>query len=92
MKGRFPFFARFLVILIIGLGQVSPGDAQGLALSLTNAPYAILTWPVTNFYSILQSTTNLADPNWQNVGSPMTGGTLSVTPTNAQTFYRIIGQ
>jgi hypothetical protein len=41
----------------------------------------------------VQMTTNLANPNWQNVGSPVTSGTLlTITPTNASTFYRIVGQ
>jgi hypothetical protein len=40
----------------------------------------------------IQMTTNLANPDWQNVGGTMTGGTLSITPSNAATFYRIIGQ
>jgi hypothetical protein len=64
VKGRFIFFARFLVILTIGLGQTQAGYAQGLALSLTNAPNtATLTWPLTNYYSVLQSSTNLAGTN-----------------------------
>ncbi len=41
----------------------------------------------------VQMTTNLANPDWQNVGSPVTSGTLlTITPTNASTFYRIVGQ
>jgi hypothetical protein len=40
----------------------------------------------------VQMTTNLVNPNWQNVGGTMTSGTLSITPTNGATFYRIEGQ
>jgi hypothetical protein len=40
----------------------------------------------------VQMTTNLVNPNWQNVGGTMTSGTLSITPTNGATFYRIKGQ
>jgi hypothetical protein len=40
----------------------------------------------------IQSTTNLVDPNWQNVGGTVSGNSLLVTPTNNQTFYRIVGQ
>ena len=41
----------------------------------------------------VQMTTNLTNPDWQDVGSPVTSGTpLIITPTNASTFYRIIGQ
>jgi hypothetical protein len=40
----------------------------------------------------VQMTTNLANPDWQDVGGTTTGGSLTVTPTNAAMFYRIIGQ
>ena len=41
----------------------------------------------------VQMTTNLANPDWQNIGGPVTGSTtLSITPSNAATFYRITGQ
>lgn len=40
----------------------------------------------------VQMTTNLANPDWQNVGGTITGGTLSITPSNAASFYRIVGQ
>lgn len=40
----------------------------------------------------VQMTTNLANPDWQDVGGTTTGGVLSITPSNAATFYRIIGQ
>ncbi|HEV2434478.1 MAG TPA: putative Ig domain-containing protein, partial [Verrucomicrobiae bacterium] len=40
----------------------------------------------------VQLTTNLATPTWENVGGPVSSNSLSLTPTNAATFYRIYGQ
>jgi hypothetical protein len=40
----------------------------------------------------VQSTTNLTNPDWQNVGGTVNSSTLSITPSNAAMFYRIIGQ
>jgi hypothetical protein len=60
----FSTLASFLAILLAIGGQASRSPAQTLALSLTNAPNtATLTWPLTNFYSVLQSTTNLVSTN-----------------------------
>ena len=40
----------------------------------------------------LQVTTNLANPTWQDVGSPTTGTNVVITPSNNAAFYRIVGQ
>jgi predicted alpha-1,2-mannosidase len=40
----------------------------------------------------MQMTPNLINPIWNNVGSPVSGNSLIVTPTNLATFYRIFGQ
>ena len=40
----------------------------------------------------VQWTTNLADPNWQDLGVAMGASNLLVSPTNGATFYRIEGQ
>jgi len=41
-------------------------------------------------YQVLM-TTNLANPNWANLGTPV-GNSLTITPSNDATWYRIIGQ
>lgn len=42
---------------------------QGLAINVTNGVSKV-SWPLTNYYSLLQSSTNLAVSNsWNNVGS-----------------------
>jgi hypothetical protein len=40
----------------------------------------------------VQATTDLGSPNWQNFGGPISSNSLSITPTNDATFYRIGGQ
>ena len=40
----------------------------------------------------VQMTTDLANPAWENVGGPVSGNSLLISPTNAATFYRIYGQ
>lgn len=40
----------------------------------------------------LQMTTNLSNPNWQNVGGPVSGASVIITPSNSAAFYRIVGQ
>ena len=64
---------------IISALSVQPG---GLLLNWTGgiAPYQV------------QMTTNLASPNWENIGEPTSAGSLFLMPGNSATFYRIIGQ
>ena len=52
----------------------------------------LLSWTGGNPPYQVQATTDLANPNWQNVGAPTTGNSLSLSPTNDVTFYRIGGQ
>ncbi|HTV42573.1 MAG TPA: putative Ig domain-containing protein [Candidatus Sulfotelmatobacter sp.] len=40
----------------------------------------------------LQMTTNLSNPTWQDVGSPISGTNVLITPSNSAAFYRIVGQ
>jgi Putative Ig domain len=40
----------------------------------------------------VQATTNLVTPDWQNVGDPVSGGSIFITPTNDTMFYRILEQ
>jgi hypothetical protein len=39
----------------------------------------------------VEMTTNLSNPNWQNLGS-ISNGSLTITPSNNAAFYRIVGQ
>jgi lysophospholipase L1-like esterase len=40
----------------------------------------------------VQWTTNLANPNWQNLDTPIDASNLLILPTNGTAFYRIFGQ
>jgi hypothetical protein len=40
----------------------------------------------------VQSATSLANPDWQIVGSAISGNSLFITPSNSAMFYQIIGQ
>jgi hypothetical protein len=40
----------------------------------------------------LQMSTNLAAPNWVNVGSPVSSTTVSLSPGGPAVFYRVVGQ
>ncbi|HEV2329710.1 MAG TPA: putative Ig domain-containing protein [Verrucomicrobiae bacterium] len=40
----------------------------------------------------VQMTTNLASPNWQDVGSPVSVTNMLITPSNSAAFYRVVGQ
>ncbi len=40
----------------------------------------------------VQTTTNLINPIWEPLGSPTSDTSLTVSPTNAAAFYRILGQ
>jgi len=40
----------------------------------------------------VQQTTNVANPVWQNVGSPLSSHTLTIPGTNDGAFFRVGGQ
>jgi hypothetical protein len=40
----------------------------------------------------VQSTTNLAPANWQDVSGPISSNTFFATPTNDVLFYRVGGE
>jgi hypothetical protein len=78
-------------------------DTATMNITVTTAPPIISTISVQAGSLLLswssgiapyqvQATTNLLDPNWQNVGGTISSNSLSVTPTNDAMFYRIIGQ
>jgi hypothetical protein len=52
----------------------------------------LLSWSSGIVPYQVQATTNLLNPDWQNVGGTISSNSLSVTPTNDAMFYRIVGQ
>jgi hypothetical protein len=67
--------------------------APSIVASLTSEPgQLLLTWAGGISPFQVQQATNLDNPIWENIGAPISGNSLSVTPTNAISFYRIVGQ
>ena len=52
----------------------------------------VLSWSGGIVPYQVQVTTNLAKPDWQNVGGPISTTTIMFAPSNAASFYRILGQ
>jgi sulfatase modifying factor 1 len=78
---------RWLFIVLALITVVRPVQAQlGIA---PEGNQTVLFWPTTVTNSVLQSTTNLASPNWVTVsnGVPMTA--ISVTNTSPAMFFRL---
>jgi uncharacterized repeat protein (TIGR03803 family) len=87
---------------------VSVADLEGLSNSatmyITVAPPAfsaslmpqgsnlMLSWSGGNGPYQIQVTTNLSNPDWQNIGVPGNVTNFLVTPSNVSSFYRIQGQ
>jgi hypothetical protein len=67
----------------------APPIASSLALDGANLQ---LSWSGGVGPYQVQTTTNLANPDWQNVGGVIDTNTIFVTPTAAAQFYRILGQ
>jgi hypothetical protein len=61
----------------------------GIAPVATAVNEQVLFWPASLTNYVLQSTTNLASPNWTTVtnGTPIIG--VTVSNTSPQTFYRL---
>jgi hypothetical protein len=71
--------------------NVSPAPPIISALSFQRAGL-LLNWTGGIAPYQVQMTTNLANPNWENIGGPISAGSLPLTPSNSVTFYRIFGQ
>jgi hypothetical protein len=72
------------IVVTGGTPIISAISLQGGSLQLSwtggTAPYQV------------QAATNLANPDWQNLGGTISSNSLSIVPSNSATFYRIIGQ
>ena len=73
--------------------NVTVRAAPAIVLGLTRQdPDLFLSWSGGIAPYQVQSTTNLADSIWENLGSPISGFNLLLTPSNAAGFYRVLGQ
>jgi hypothetical protein len=75
------------------VSELRTNEIVQLEFRLINSSTAQLAWPLyANGYT-LQATTNIASPNWQNVGTPVvntaTERTVSVSTAGPQRFYRL---
>ena len=52
----------------------------------------LLSWTGGTAPYQVQMTTNLVNPVWQDVGGSLSTNSLTLLPTNAAAFYRILGQ
>ena len=72
------------VVVVAAPGIQSTASCQGNVLQLNwsggIAPYQV------------KYITNLADPDWKNLGDPLPTTSLSLPATNDAVFYRIYGQ
>jgi hypothetical protein len=98
-------FIGFMEEVAIYEYPLSANQIQAHYSVVTNPPAPLITaalaWQGTNLllswsgsataYQV-QTTTNLAAPNWQNLAGPLSAASLLFAPSNAAAFYRILGQ
>jgi Concanavalin A-like lectin/glucanases superfamily len=68
----------------------APAIVTGAAMQLDGS--LMLNWGGGVGPYQVQWTTNLSNPNWQNLGAPVGASNLLILPTNGTGFYRIYGQ
>ena len=68
---------------------VGPSIIPSIAIQGTNL---LINWTGGVGPYQVQMTTDLANPNWQPIGTLTSGTSLLISPTNAAGFYRIVGQ
>ncbi len=73
--------------------NVAVSAAPGIVLGVAwQDPNLQLSWSGGIPPYQVQSTTNLADPVWEDVGGTTSGFNLLVAPSNTAGFYRVLGQ
>jgi hypothetical protein len=75
---------------IQALGVTGDNLIGGLNISPGLNGTDVLSW-IGNPQVNLQSTTNLAAPNWQDVANTLGNHALTVTPSGSQKYYRLTG-
>ena len=81
--------------LFIGLAilaSVPPTNAQVTNLGIAQAPggKSLLYWPVSGTNYVLQTTTNLATPNWVTASNAVTVNAATVTNTAPAGYFRLL--
>ncbi len=86
MKTKF----NYLFVIMAWLASVDPGLAQVTNLRIAPADNQIvLYWPATLANYVLQSTTNLASPNWVAVSNAVPVIAVTVTNVASASFFRL---
>ena len=86
MKTRF----HYLLITLAWLAGINPVLAQTTNLSIAPAgDQVIVFWPTTVTNGVLQSTTNLASPNWVTVSNAIPVTAVTVTNNAPASFFRL---
>jgi hypothetical protein len=75
---------------IQALGVTGDNLIGGLNINPGSNGTDVISW-IGNPQVNLQSTTNLAAPNWQDVANTLGNHTLTVTPSGSQKYYRLTG-
>jgi uncharacterized repeat protein (TIGR03803 family) len=70
---------------------VLPLPSISISISTQGTNFVLIWSGAQPPYSV-QMANDLASPAWQTIAGPMTNTTLTVTPSNTPTFYRIQGQ
>jgi len=70
---------------------VTPAPAITATAGLQSTKF-LLSWVGGIAPFQVQFTTNLASPNWQNFGAPISATNLTLSPSNDAGFYRVLGQ
>lgn len=84
MKTKFVLLLAAMALL----AGIHPVLAQ-LGVASSSGNRTVLFWPASSTNAVLQSTTNLASPNWVNVCSCATMTALVVTNTAPAMFFRL---
>ncbi|HEV2328345.1 MAG TPA: protease pro-enzyme activation domain-containing protein [Verrucomicrobiae bacterium] len=71
--------------------NVTPAPPIVLNVSIQGAN-VVLRWTGGIAPYQIETTTNLISPNWNNFGSPVNGGNMTIAATNAAMFYQVVGQ
>jgi hypothetical protein len=71
--------------------KVTPAPPIILLVSL-NGANLMLSWAGGIAPYQIQTTTNLVNPNWIDLGNPVSGNNTTIIATNAEMFYQVAGQ
>jgi formylglycine-generating enzyme required for sulfatase activity len=78
-----------LILVLALIASVHPAQAQPTLGIAPAGNQAVLFWPASAANYILQSTTNLASPNWMTVSNASPVTAFTVSNTSPASFFRL---